>query len=163
METGISLAGLVKLISYFISLDEFPKLHILIYMPAISLKMNDSTMSGKVQETWTIAVVFDRATVREIIEIRVKREVEKYNENCSQYFQGLVQPDETEKTLNGYKMRNVRTIDASEQCKKAIEGYEKNSFILLANDKQTEFLEQIIEINENTEITFIKLIPLVGG
>jgi hypothetical protein len=42
------------------------------------------------------AIVLDRLTVRELIEVRVRREVEKYNETISDYYQGLVQPTDVE-------------------------------------------------------------------
>lgn len=130
---------------------------------ALLLKFKDETMAGQTLRAWTVPIVIDRITVREIIETRVTREVEKYNETCSDYYNGLVQPDETEVTLNGYKMNKTRRINPEEQCRKAIDGYKSNSYIILINNSQPESLDELIEIDENTEISFIKLIPLVGG
>jgi hypothetical protein len=53
----------------------------------------------------------ERITVRELIRSRVYQEVKDYNTNQPEYFQGLVQPTDTEKTLNGYKLRQLRQID----------------------------------------------------
>lgn len=129
----------------------------------VHLKFKDETMSGKVLNTWTVPLVYERATVLDIIKVRVRKEVEKYNESVSDYFNGLIQPSDTELTLNGYKMKKKRKIDIEEQCLRAVEGFQTNQFILLYNNKQAESLEEVIEINENMEITFIKLTPLVGG
>ena len=130
---------------------------------SVQLKFKDETMSGRVLFAWSVPIVFDRLTVREIIETRVRREVQKFNESVSEYYNGLVQPDETELTLNGFKMKNKRAIDTEEQCRKAIKGFASNAFILLANDRQLESLDEIVNIDENTEISFVKLTPLVGG
>ena len=47
--------------------------------------------------------------------------------NCNQlltrqpeYFRGLVQPTDTEQTLNGYKFRQLRRLDWEQQFEKAI-------------------------------------------
>lgn len=74
-----------------------------------------------------------------------------------------MQPDEAEKVLNGFRMKKKRTIDPQKQWEKALEGFSENAFIVLFNNQQVEDLEQVLAIDENTEISFIKLTPLVGG
>jgi hypothetical protein len=37
--------------------------------------------------------------------------VDDYHQNQSQPFQGLVQPSDSERLLNGYKLRTARKID----------------------------------------------------
>jgi hypothetical protein len=130
---------------------------------AYSLKMNDSNLTGNVFDSWTIPIVMDRLTVKEMIQIRVKREVDKYNESGAQYFKGLVQPSEAVSTPNGYKLKEKKKIDSNEQIEKALKGFEQNSFLVLVNDSQMDSLENEILLTENTEISFVKLIPLVGG
>ncbi len=130
---------------------------------AILLKMQDSSLAGNVLHSWTVPMVLDRLTVKELIEVRVRREVEKYNETVSDYYQGLVQPTEAEATINGFKMKKRKSIDPETQSEKAISGFLSNAFLVLVNDTQAESLEQEIILTENTEISFIKLTPLVGG
>ncbi|HNO23712.1 MAG TPA: hypothetical protein PKK94_12075, partial [Leptospiraceae bacterium] len=62
-----------------------------LYYMAVNLKFKDETMTGNVLRTWTVPVVYERATVAEIIGTRVEREVEKYNQSAEDYFNGLVQ------------------------------------------------------------------------
>jgi hypothetical protein len=38
-----------------------------------------------------------------------------------------------------------------------------NGFILLVDDRQVDELEEEIEIRPHTTVTFLKLVPLVGG
>ena len=102
-------------------------------------------------------------TPRDIIRERVFKEVKEYNERTPEIFNGLVQPTGTERLLNGFKMLTRRNIDAQEQYKKATEAFEHNGFIMLVDDLQIETLDEQIEIEPDIEVTFLKLVPLVGG
>ncbi len=112
---------------------------------------------------FSLALPNERITVRELIRARVYNEVEAYNRDRSEYFKGLVQPSDTEMTLNGYRMHERKQVDPEKQYKLAVESFERNGFILLVDDKQVDDLEQVIEISPTTNVTFIKLVPLVGG
>lgn len=102
-------------------------------------------------------------TPREIIRERVFREVQSYNEKMPEIFNGLVQPTGAEKILNGFKMRERKKIDAERQYKNAVEAFERNGFIMLVDDLQIETLDEQIEIEPDLEISFLKLVSLVGG
>ena len=105
----------------------------------------------------------ERISVRELIRSRVYQEVKDYNTNQPEYFQGLVQPTDTEKTLNGYKLRQLRQIDWEKQFEKAIAAFEGNGFVILVDDEQLTELEEEIVVAPGTSVTFLKLVPLVGG
>ena len=89
--------------------------------------------------------------------------VRDYNLNRPEYFRGLVQPADAERTLNGFKVRQRRKIDPQKQFKRAIESFHRNGFFILVNDQQIDELEEEIEIGADTTVTFLKLVPLVGG
>jgi len=44
-----------------------------------------------------------------------------------------------------------------------VDGFGKNGFFVIIDDKQAESLEQEFVIGPATSVTFVKLIPLVGG
>ncbi|MCB1160665.1 MAG: hypothetical protein KDK45_24405 [Leptospiraceae bacterium] len=129
----------------------------------VTIQFKDETLNGVILQTFRIPIVFEKASVEEIIRTRVLREVEKYNETIAEYYNGLVQPDDAERTLNGFRMKKRKKIDPEKQCKEAIQGFENNAFILLYNNQQVDKLDEVLSIDENTEISFIKLTPLVGG
>ena len=87
----------------------------------------------------------------------------EYNLKTLGYFRGLVQPTDAEKTLNGYKLRQKRKLDWEEQYQRALEAFERNGFFILVDDRQAESLDEEIEIKLRTQVSFIKLVPLVGG
>ncbi len=105
----------------------------------------------------------DFVTPREIIRERVFSEVENFNKKKPEIFSGFVQPTGAEKILNGFRMRERKAIDPQEQYKKAVEAFERNGFIMLVDGLQIETLDERIEIEPDMEITFLKLVPLVGG
>lgn len=129
------------------------------------LKIRDETIAsiGKAEQTFTVAVTGETITVRDLIYHRVTQEVEQVNQKRPEYFRMLVQPSEAERTLNGYKLTRPRAIDAQAQYKKALEAFEGNGFVILVGDHQAESLDEKIVLQPETSITFLKLVPLVGG
>ena len=132
---------------------------------ATTLTIRDETSFsfGGDAEGFTLDVTVESITVRELIRARVYEEVRDYNLRQPEYFRGLVQPTNAERTLNGFKVRAGRRIDPEKQFKKAIGLFYRNGFLILVNDRQVEELEEEIQIRQNTTVTFLKLIPLVGG
>ena len=112
---------------------------------------------------FTLEVPTERITVRGLIRTRVYAEVRDYNLRQPEYFRGLVQPTDAEKTLNGFKVRPGRRLDPEKQFERAIESFYRNGFLVLVNDRQVDELEEEIEVRPDTTVTFLKLVPLVGG
>lgn len=131
-------------------------------MPA-TLTVKDETTAGDVSDAITLEFLTDHITVRELIRERVYQEVKDYNAKKGDTFRGLVQPTDAERTLNGYKMKKRRMIDWQPQFTKACEAFEANSVLVLVDQKQAESLEDPITITPGTEVSFLKLVPLVGG
>ena len=131
-------------------------------MPA-TLTIHDETTSGQKTNSFTLECLTERMTVRELIRARIYQEVQDYNLKEPEYFRGLVQPTEAEKALNGYKLRNKRKIDWQDQYQRAIEAFGRNGFFVLVGDKQAESLDQEFDVKVDTEVSFVRLMPLIGG
>ena len=75
-----------------------------------TLAIRDETLSGEPSREWVLDVPTETMTVRELIRSRVYQEVQDYNLNTNvqrgAVFQGLVQPDDAEKVLNGWRLRS---------------------------------------------------------
>lgn len=131
---------------------------------ALAVTLTDETTSGEVMGKTTLRLVSERITLRELITQRIREEVDKFNRQKAQnIFSGLVQPSDTEKTLNGYKIRKQRLIDFDKQLDLAIKAFESNGFFVLLDDKQVEDLNNPLTLTEHSKVSFIKLVPLVGG
>jgi hypothetical protein len=105
----------------------------------------------------------DHISVRELIRTRVEQEVAAFNEHQTEYFQGLIQPSAAELTLNGYRMPRQQRVDSAEQVRRALAAFEHNGFVILLDDRQVEQLDDRVILGPTTIVTFLKLIPLVGG
>ena len=128
-----------------------------------TLTIKDETAYGESTNTFLLNLMTERISIRELIRERVYEEVRQYNASLPEYFKGLVQPTEAETTLNGYKVRNRRRIDWENQYALAIEAFERNGFFVLVDDHQAGNLDEEILITPTTEVSFVKLVPLVGG
>ena len=133
-----------------------------ILMPA-TLTIHDETSSGQKTNTFTLDCLTERMTVRELLRARIYQEVQDYNQKQPEYFRGLVEPINAERVLNGYKLKAKRKIDWQEQFNRALAAFERNGFFVLVGDKQAESLDQEFEVKVDTEVSFVKLVPLVGG
>ncbi len=127
------------------------------------LKICDASTLGGDGPVFVLDFLTERITVWELIRSRVYQEVKDYNIRQPDYFRGLVQPTEAEQTLNGYRLRQPRQIDWEEQFEQAIVAFQRNGFIILVDDEQVTELEEEITIAPETSVTFLRLVPLVGG
>lgn len=130
-------------------------------MPLLTIL--DETASGSILHRLELEISQEMLTVRELIAHRVHDEVAAYNERQSGVFQGLVQPTESEKVLNGYRLRPQKLIDAEQQVYRALEAFQQNGFFVLVNDRQVESLDEEVWLGSGATASFLKLTPLVGG
>jgi hypothetical protein len=130
---------------------------------AATLTIHDESATGETLLELTLNVSAERITVRDLIRERVWHEVEEYNRRKSDTFRGLVQPTDSERTLNGYRLKQPRTIDAAAQLAKALDAFQGNQIIMLVDDRQVESLDEEIPLRQNTRVSFLRLTPLVGG
>jgi len=128
-----------------------------------TLTIHDETASGQKTNTFTLDCLTERMTVRELIRARIYQEVQDYNQKQPEYFRGLVEPTDAERVLNGYKLKARKKIDWQEQYNRALEAFDRNGFFVLVGDKQAESLDQEFDVEVDTEVSFVKLVQLVGG
>jgi hypothetical protein len=74
-----------------------------------------------------------------------------------------VQPTDAEQTLNGFRVRDHRQIDWKQQSERACDAFERNGFFVLVDDRQPDSLDEEITVGPDTRVSFVKLVPLVGG
>lgn len=133
-------------------------------MPA-TLTFRDETATGDVLRERTLDFLDEDITVRELIMRRVQEEVREYNRQAERggVFTGLVQPSDAEVERNGYRLRTPREISWERQRDAALQAFQANGFFILVGDRQVESLDERIRIQLGTEVSFVKLVPLVGG
>lgn len=123
----------------------------------------DSPLHGERRTAGGIRLDMGTVTLRDLIRGRLQQEVERYNQALPETFQGLVQPEESEQILNGFRLKTKRPLDWEVQCRRACSSFEKNGFLVLIDGKQVTELDVPFDLHEDSEIDFIKLVPLIGG
>ena len=130
---------------------------------ATTVTVRDESTSGKMLNEFVLDLLTEHITVRELIRSRVYQEVQDYNRRLPESFRGLVQPNDTKETVDGFKLKKPRQIEWKAQFDRALEAFESNRVLILVNDRQVESLDEKIVVGPNTSISFLKLTMLVGG
>jgi hypothetical protein len=128
---------------------------------SLALSVHDETTAGESRSAGTFQFDTARLTLRELVRLRVEQEVARFNSADYEMFQGLVQPEESERVLNGVRTRPV--LDAQKQLAKAIAAFKGNGFLVLLDDRQIMDLDEVLHLTAQSKITFLRLVPLVGG
>ena len=131
-------------------------------MPS-TITIFDESAPGKTQATFILELDVRKLTLRELIRQRVREEVARFNAARGEVFQGLIEPTESERVLNGYKLKKFRTLDWQRQFQTALDSFAANGFFVLVDGEQIEELDEPLELGKTAEVRFIKLMPLVGG
>jgi hypothetical protein len=132
-------------------------------MNPVTINLKDETAGGRIINEIAVSFATELVSVRDIIQARVQAEVNAYNNKLPEYFQGLVQPSNAEQTLNGYKLKERRQIDAEKQSYIALKAFQENGYFVLIDSIQAESLDQMVVVNADTKISFVKLTQLIGG
>ena len=128
-----------------------------------TLIVRDETTGGKTTNELSLEFLTERVTVHELIRSRVYQEVQDFNRERRGTFRGLVQPTGAEQVLNGFRFNKPRQIDWKAQFDQAIEAFESGRILIIVDDKQADSLDEEIELRANTDVAFLRLMPLVGG
>lgn len=123
----------------------------------------DETATGRALEEFSLPDLPERISARELVRLRVREEVARYNAAPSHHFRGLVKPSDAEAELNGYRMRTTRKLNWERQADAAEAAFARNGFLLLVGDRQIEDLDTEIDLIADPVVSFVKLVPLVGG
>jgi hypothetical protein len=128
-----------------------------------AVTIRDETTQGETTNELTLEFLDERVTVRELIRSRVYQEVTEYNARQAGFFRGLVQPRDAERTAGGFRLTKQRRLDWEEQYRKAIDAFGRNGFLILVDDRQLGDLDEVIELRHDATVSFLRLVPLVGG
>jgi hypothetical protein len=133
-------------------------------MAPFTLTVRDETTSGKALATLDLQLEAEQVTVDELIRARVHQEVRAHNarRESAPRFNGLVQPERTERELNPDRGA-FKPVDAERQTEVALHAFERGQILLLVDDRQVQELDQQVTLRPDSTVTFLKLVPLVGG
>ena len=128
-----------------------------------TITITDERPAARQKTSFQMDFLESHITAREFLRRRIYEEVLRHNSTDAVAYNGLVTPTDLEQNLNRAAPKASRTIDWEAQYQKALEAFAGNGIIMLWNDTQIESLDEILELNEGSQATFLKLVPLVGG
>jgi hypothetical protein len=134
----------------------------------VTIHIWDETLPGPRSAPKVVTLPQAETTVRELIRSRVREEVDRHNQalldgSAPEIFCGLVQPEESERILNGFRMKTQRPLDWQVQVERACSSFERNGFLLIVDGCQAPDLDARVDLRPDSEVQFVKLVPLVGG
>lgn len=129
-----------------------------------TLTMRDETTAGDTLAELEMQLTSEEASVEEVICARVHQEVRLHNAaRATRPFRGLVQPTAKEATLNPSSRDRFRRVDAEKQTDVALRAFERGQVLVLVDDRQVTELDQRVHVQQGRLVSFLKLVPLVGG
>ena len=128
-----------------------------------TVTFRDQTATGRDLRSFDLPDVPDSLTVRELVRLRVREEVARYNAAPTGHFAGLVRPADAAETPSGYRLGTARRLDWEEQADIACRAFERNGFFVLVADRQVEDLDEVVDTTAASDVAFVNLVPLVGG
>ena len=130
---------------------------------SVALKIVDQTLGVHPHVTRELRLASERITLRELIERRIEEEVAAINAGRSDV-RPLVMPTRQEARLNGAKsVEAAQPVDPRKQLEAAITAFARTRIVVIVDGRQATDLDQQIVVTPQTEVRFIKLVPLVGG
>lgn len=128
-----------------------------------TVTFRDEAASGRVVAELALSGVPARTTARELIRLRVREEVARYNLSPGPRFRGLVRPDGAEAEPDGYRLATPRRLDWERQADVAERAFERNGFFVLVGDRQVETLDETVSLADDQDVVFVRLVQLAGG
>ncbi len=129
----------------------------------VTVTIRDQATGGGTSGIYTLADVATETTLCDLIRARVREEVAEYNARPSRIFSGLVMPDGARTTPDGFVLPKPRRIDWERQADAAVEAFRHNGFVVLVGNRQVTNLDEQLQLSIDTEVRFIRLVPLAGG
>jgi hypothetical protein len=103
-------------------------------------------------------------TAREIIEARVRVEVQRFNAGEeTPKGNSLFAPTDAEGALNGARRDRRTKLDIGEQIDRALDAVRMGRVIVLFNGTQVSDIDRPLAMTPVSEARFVRLVALVGG
>ena len=119
--------------------------------------------TGGVTGELTLQFLTERITVRELIRSRVYQEVSEHNATLSGLLCGLARRSPVERALNGDRARERQAVDWEARYAAALNAFQRNCFLVIVDDRQVTELDGEIVLRHDSCVSFLELVPLVGG
>jgi hypothetical protein len=124
--------------------------------------VEDKVAGSKQAKKYQLELPSERLTVRELITLFVADQVDRFNETPVD--RSSRHQSEEERILNPLRpTKHTQRRDCEAECQRALVAFGANSIFLLIDGNQVSDLDEVITIKPSTSVSFLRLVPLVGG
>jgi hypothetical protein len=127
-----------------------------------TVMIRDETPTGRTEHEWQLTVDHT-ITLRELIRLRVREEVARYNASPTGRFDGLVRPTSADAAGDACVLPADHRIDWVQQAEVALEAFEHNAFFVVVGSSQVDDLDAELDLSDHAGVSFVRLVPLAGG
>ena len=125
--------------------------------------IHDEDVRGNRYHTLRVNNNSDALSVRDLIKLRIETEIGRFNLQRPVCFYSLVQPENSELTPRGFRLKEHREIDWQAQFEVAQQAFDKKHFIVNINGKDAQTLDDAIKLDQDNEVIMIRFMDIVGG
>ncbi|MCC6791747.1 MAG: hypothetical protein IT336_08685 [Thermomicrobiales bacterium] len=121
---------------------------------ATTITIHERTVDGRPLLERTIELLTERVSARELIRSYVYQEVTEHNARLAQ-----------SRVAIGATRLAIQTtrVEWEPQFQKAVNAFMSRALVVVVDGKQVETLDEEITVKLDSSVTFLRLIPLVGG
>jgi hypothetical protein len=134
------------------------------------------TISGKVLgrtkplfQNWSISLSSPSLTLKDLILHIVLEEIEAFRiRQQERRLVKVLSPEEIRQGVQRGKIdmggqEIISAVDVEAAIENAWQSFADGFYFVFIDDKQIETLDSLVNLNDNSEVIFLRLIPLVGG
>lgn len=124
------------------------------------------------RQAFTLKLASERISARDVVAKHVRDEVDRLNDlaRCKQAEHDRVASflvgdhlHELERKPNKPNHKGPKVLELAEEVKAALDAIETRKVIVLFDDFEVEDLDSDLTVTEQSKLTFLRLVPLVGG
>lgn len=122
-----------------------------------------------IKEHLTVAELIRRSVEEQVRELVVERRIDAQQARRALDRHYLIAAEIAAQAEQGAvlypsnRATEVVQINSKAEVQKALRAFEAGSYIILVNGQQVEHLDEELTFSSNTKVTFLRLMPLVGG
>lgn len=125
--------------------------------------MRDVSRSGHALGGARIADLPARITLGELLRARIHAEVAAYNADPGPTFSGLVQPEDSVRHTDGYRMEQPRPLDPGQLVTAAEEAVTAGMLSFRVGDETVTDLEREIDVDGHDEVVAVLERPVIAA
>lgn len=126
------------------------------------LLLRDVSRAGHELSRAYLADLPARASLRELVRLRVHGEVAGYNADPGPVYVGLVAPEDAVRYSDGFRMRTPRPLDADRFVTAVEEAVAAGVLRFEIGDLETDDLDHEVVVDDHDEVTLVLQRPVIA-